>query len=213
MRRGRAGFTLIELTLTTALLAVVLGSALLLTLSSHDLYTESTARAEVQEKAQRALSRLVAELSFADRDTFLPDAVGIAGTDDLRFNTIESVAGGAAVLGVPLRLWREADPADPDDGVDNDGDGVIDEGRLVLLRDEGGPVQVRTILVSHVSELFEGETPGNLIDDNGNGVIDETGFFVRRDGNLLLLGVSLEGALRDGRTVAASMTTTLALRN
>ncbi len=213
MSRSQGGFTLIELLITTALLGAVMGSAILFSVSSSQLHREASMRATAQTKARRILDRIVSEIAYAERDSLLPDATGGSGTNDIRFNRIEGMVGGVAVPGVTMRLWREPSPTDPDDGIDNDGNGLIDEGRLVLVRDDGGPAERSTVLVNTVRELFEGEARGNLVDENGNGVIDESGFFVHSNANLLTIGISIDECGLDGTSVVASVTATIAFRN
>src|SRR4029453_12238688 len=103
--------------MTTTLLGIVLGSALMFTVSSNELFSESSTRSTAQAKARRALERIVSELAFADRDSFLPDAVGSSGTNDIRFNRIDNVVAGVAIPGTTMRLWRQQSPTDANDGL------------------------------------------------------------------------------------------------
>ena len=110
------------------------------------------------------------------------------------------------------RLAFEYDTGEVDDGVDNDGDGLADEGNLVLRRNDGLANEVRIVLCRGVAELFEGEL-ANGIDDNGNGVVDEAGFNVHRVGDVLTIRLTVQDALGQGVILTRSLETSSRLRN
>ena len=92
----------------------------------------------------------------------------------------------AGCTGATERLEMLADPADPKNGRDDDGDGLVDEVRLVWM-DPSGATQV---LCSNLLALSAGET-FNGIDDNGNGLIDEGGVAFHGDSGSGAVGVGL----------------------
>ena len=73
------------------------------------------------------------------------------------------------------------DPDEVDDGQDNNGNGLIDEGRIVWTRNVGAPDERSVVLCHQVREYLEGEVPNGL-DDNGNGLVDEKGLSFERNG-------------------------------
>lgn len=213
-RLGRRGFTLIEVMVSSALLGVVLGASMLITLSGKRAFTQGATRAKAELKARRALERVCAELADAGIDAITPAiaADGSVSTSTLTFDPLQSVQGGAAVWGTSTRLARVASSEDPDDGIDNDNDGLIDEGQLVLTRDVGGPAEFTSVLCSNVPELLDGES-ANGADDNQNGLVDEAGFSVQRIGSMLTVRISVEEPGEGGTTLAATATTSISLRN
>jgi hypothetical protein len=97
-------------------------------------------------------------------------------------------------------------------GVDDNKNGLVDEGQLVLTRNNGQANQQSVVLAHRVAKLLEGETL-NHADDNGNGLIDESGFCVFREGNLLRIRLTLQRSLRPGQIIQATVETGVRLRN
>jgi prepilin-type N-terminal cleavage/methylation domain-containing protein len=174
----RRGFTLIEMAIAIAVFSLVIGSAMTLLLDGQDATRATQQRANAARKAQTALDRAIEELREAS-STVNPDPATPQGTPSLQFQQPLSVAGNAVNWSGMLQLLWESDPADALGGGDNDGDGLVDEGRLVLVRDVGALNERRIVLTGNVPLLDPDELANNA-DDNGNGVIDEGGFNIRR---------------------------------
>lgn len=210
-RRSRAGFSLLELSMAVSLFAVVMGSALTLVLDGRDLARASQQRASATRKAQAALDRALDELREAS-EAITPDPSGASGADNLQFQ-VPLTVNGSVVTWSGVRILRfEADPADPLGGGDQDSDGLIDEGRLVFVRDAGALNERRVVLANNVP-LRDPDELVNNADDDGDGVSDEGGFNVRRVGGVLTLRLVVSepgvGATRQiGRAEAS-----LVLRN
>ena len=110
------------------------------------------------------------------------------------------------------RVELRYDVNELDDGIDNDGDGLIDEGSVVLVKDWGGPEEKTVVLCHDVSEYAAGETFDGT-DENGNGLIDERGLcFDMRDGNLYFL-LTVERLDQDGHLLTRSFRSSVWLRN
>jgi hypothetical protein len=140
----------------------------------------------------------------------LPNPTSAFGTSNLQFRKAIGFTGTGPQWGQPLSLAFEYAPEELDDGLDNDGNGLVDDGVLVLTRDVGGNEQ-RLVLCSGVRELLEGEE-ANGADDNGNGVINEAGFNVRRVDDVLHVRLSLEEVL-ENNTIVRTLETAVRLRN
>jgi prepilin-type N-terminal cleavage/methylation domain-containing protein len=210
-RTSRRGFTLLELLMSVALIAMVLGSSLAMTLRGRDAYVATALQAVADGKARHALQRMAKELENADADNLLADP-GIAGGNAIEFTPVVDVVGGVPILGNPIRIQRNPAPNDPDDGVDNDGNGVVDEGVIVLIRAIGTPDQTTAVLCTGVRELLEGEI-ANGADDNGNGLTDEAGLSLRRAGQLVTIRISIEQPGSGGSTTIGTLETSVTLRN
>jgi hypothetical protein len=107
--------------------------------------------------------------------------------------------------------WRP-DPNDPTDGADNDGDGLVDEGEIVISRNFGSAGQQDTVIATSVPRLLLGELP-NGADDNGNGLQDEAGlsFELLADGSVRVrLTVQ---ARKQGTTFSSTVEATVLPRN
>jgi hypothetical protein len=61
------------------------------------------------------------------------------------------------VWGPVISVGLEDDINDPNDGMDNDGDGCIDEATVVWCRDVGGPNETSEIWVENVRRFMDGE--------------------------------------------------------
>jgi prepilin-type N-terminal cleavage/methylation domain-containing protein len=210
-RPGRSGFTLLELVISVALIAMVLGSSLAMTLRGRDAYVSTALQAVADGKARQALQRMAKELENADADNLLADP-GIVGGSAIEFTPVVDVVGGVPILGNPIRIQRNPSATDPDDGVDNDGNGIVDEGVIVLIRDIGTADQTTAVLCSGVRELLEGEVADGD-DDNGNGLVDESGLSLRRAGQLVTIRISIEQAGSGGTTTIGTLETSVTLRN
>ena len=121
------------------------------------------------------------------------------------------------VVWSPLRrLAFEYAPRVSNDGADNNSNGLVDEGRLVLTLDVGTPEERSVVLTNWVPELLEGELP-NGIDDNQNGLVDERGFCIQRvadaAGDALLVRLSLQRRDANRRPLTKTIQARVRVRN
>ena len=120
---------------------------------------------------------------------------------------------GAPILGAPTRFTLELSPSEIDNGLDDDGNGLIDERLLVRITNPGDPDEQRSVLARGVRALLEGEVDNGL-DDNGNGLADEAGFALDMDGGVLSVRLSLEIVDPEGGdNIIRTLETSLTLRN
>lgn len=210
---GRAGFTLVEMTVAAALLVLLLSSALMAARGGMGAFRATQDASDVETRVRRALDRVVFELLSAARSELLPaydDLDGDFGTDDLSFAKVIGLDGTTPLYGPVHRLAFEYAPGESNDGLDNDGNGLIDDGVLVLTRDVGG-TEHRVVLCRGVREFLEGEVADGG-DNNANGVSDEAGFNVHRVGEVLFVRLSLEAPGETG-TIVRTLETSVRLRN
>ena len=104
---------------------------------------------------------------------------------------------GAVVYGDVTTIQWEPDTRDAQNGIDDDKDGLVDEGR-VTWRSGTGPSSKSAVLVNNVANRLEGEIGGNNLDDNGNGLVDERGLSFVLEGGRLTVRVTVEKKERDG---------------
>lgn len=209
-RTLRAGFTLVEMAVATAFFLVLMTSAVVAARGGMDAFQSSQDLSDLETRARRALDRAVLELVACGATELDPNPTGDFGTSALTFRTAVGLAGTAPVWSDFTSLAFEYSASEVDDGIDNDGNGLVDEGELVLTRDVGGAEQ-RIVLCRSVREFLEGEV-GDGDDDNGNGVTDERGFNVRRVDNVLFVRLSLEQAVPTG-TLVRTLETAVRIRN
>jgi hypothetical protein len=208
---SRAGFTLIEVAISALVFVLLMGALGIVTTVGQSAYRTSSVVADLDGSARRALRRVADELTTIDGANMFPNPTG-DGTDNLTFTQATGVVNGAVVWGPTTSVAFEYEIGEVDDGQDNDGDGLIDEGVLAFTRDVGGASEKRVVLCHNVREWAEGEIDNN-IDDNGNGLVDEKGFNVQRVGDVLTLRLWLEGSGGGETTYVRQNQATVRLRN
>ncbi len=208
---ARAGFSLLEVMVSTTILLMVFGGVLTVSTRSRDAFQRSVANAEVLSLSRGALDRIAGELVAARVDNLVPAVTTALGSSSIEFDVAQDWVAGAAQWGRVRISWVRS-PAELDNGIDDDGNGLIDEGDVVRVSDPGGPDEQSVVLVRGVSELFPGEQ-SNLADDNDNGLVDEAGLCFTVDGRTVGLRLSVERLGPDGRLLARSFETRVVLRN
>jgi type II secretory pathway pseudopilin PulG len=208
----RAGFTVIELMISTVMLSTILFAIGLTVLTGKQNFRQGITQAVLESRAQRALDRIVGELQGAQANSITPVPTAPLGSSSLQFRVCTGYDGTAQTWGPWMRIARVADPLDSPDGVDNDSDGLVDEGQVVLTRDVGGANQAIT-LVDGVCRYLEGEK-GNGLDDNGNGLTDEAGLSFVVDANgTLTIRLSLAAVDPRGKPLIQTAETSVHMRN
>ena len=213
----RRGLSLLETLFAIVLTTVCLGGLLQAMSRGVALVRECTIVGDVDARAGRALHSIVRELLPSDSGTFVPDLepplVGPnPGYSAVAFRTAESYQAGAVVWSAPTRLQWQLAPGELDNGLDDDGDGVVDDGSIVLVRNAGQADERSAAIVGGVREYLEGEVP-NGVDDNGNGLVDERGFCLLLEGDVLTIRLSLQRTGPDGRAVVRTHETSITTRN
>ena len=119
---------------------------------------------------------------------------------------------GAVVWGPPERIELNYGLSDPNDGIDNDGDGLVDEREIVWRENPGLANERSFVLCRNVAELLDGEVlNGN--DDNGNGLIDEAGLCFDFDGKRVMVRITVQGADAHGLLISKTAQQAVSLRN
>jgi len=208
----RAGFSLTEVVLSLFLLTsmmLVAGLAVDRTLS---MFRQRRAEQDVCAQASRLLQRMASELVFAGRDGIDPPVTTPDESESLSYRVCTGAPEGAQTWGIRRRIALEYEPGEDDDGLDNDGDGLVDEGVVVWIEDEGQPGERRVTWTRGVREFLAGEDE-NGADDNGNGLIDERGLSFTLAGDVLTLRITVQGVGPGGTVVTKSLETSVFVRN
>lgn len=208
----RAGFTLIELSIASLVLIVVLGAMVTALTSGTAVYQEGSDVATVDANAQRLLDRIADELRDADLSSVTPAALAPFGSNTLTFARGRGYAAGALVTGPTEILRSVLDSGELDNGVDDNGNGLIDEQRVELVPDIAVPGRA-IVLGRFVREYAAGEL-ANGNDDNGDGLRDERGLCFLSDGAATVtVRLTMERPTRGGRTVLRTLQTAVRIRN
>ena len=205
--RRPGGFTLHELLVNVAVLGVFLAGVFAFVASGMADAERTMARAVVDQRASEALTRIADQLLPAGAASLSPAALPL-GAGFLDFDLPAGVTAAGIAWEPTTRIERQPDPADPADGADNNGDGRVDEGIVVLRRRFGLVDEQATVLASGVARFLEGEQ-ANGLDDNGNALEDEPGLvFERTAEGSVVIRLTLEHVHRSGlyrRTVEATV--------
>jgi prepilin-type N-terminal cleavage/methylation domain-containing protein len=213
MRGGRTGHTLIEMLVALAILAVAGGTLALAGMTSEDTFRAESLRTTLDGAARGVTSRLTRELRNSGAASISALPLSPAWDTSLTFDQPTSIdAGTGAIAWRSMRLELRYEEGELDDGLDNNGNGLADEGKVVMLRDWGEADEMAVVLTHHVREYLEGETFNNL-DDNGNGLVDERGLTFERIGNTITVRLTLERFDSDGHPATRSAETSALLRN
>lgn len=211
-----SGFTLVEMLVGITILALCLVSTGVVSDTAAGVYGVSVTRSEVDTRTRRALDRVSEELAVADSVWLDGDPSSGVGTSFLVFKKVEGQTGGMADLSLPSKLSFDLEAGEADNGLDDDGDGLIDEHVLLLTRNFGEPNEREIVLCSDVRE-FLGDESGNGLDDNGNGWLDEPGFIIEKDPNPLVstlnIYLTVESPIANGELLSKTLQTTIRMRN
>lgn len=208
----RAGFTLIEMSIALSCLGVALASAAMVSNTGSSAHRATASIQRLEQNLHRALERAAWELAATGGDHLEPNPVDGLAYDDLEFQAVIGFTGTNPDLGPTSQLVAELEAGEVQDGIDNDGDGLVDERNLVLVRDVDGPNEQRVVICHGVLEFLEGETFDGT-DENGNGLEDEPGFHLERNGNVITIRLSLGSQDPDGRVFVRTAELDTRMRN
>jgi prepilin-type N-terminal cleavage/methylation domain-containing protein len=210
VRRER-GFTALEVAISVAILASFLGALFGVIGGAQDLENRAVIEADLAIRGRIALERIARELRAASLATVSAAAPPL-GASALTYQCATGWSGGAAVLGPQAKIeWRLA-PGEVDDGVDNNGNGLVDEGQVIVTEGYGTAQAVASVLCDGVARLAAGEV-ANGVDDNGDGLIDEHGLSFQLTGRVLTIQLTLERLDVKGSLVQRSFTTSVLIQN
>lgn len=216
-RRARRGVTLLEVVIATGCLALLLGAIGTVAQRGRSAAEAGVSATALSSKAQRLVDRIAAELMNATAASLpISPAAGRAAAL-VEYRTVEGfdVVAGAIDEGARRRIARVPSPEDPNDGLDNDRDGIVDEGNVVLVLDTAASPVRELVLATGVVESLEGEIAGNNLDDNGNGLVDEGGLSLQwqNGGSSVVIRATLGARAPSGGVQLRTVTTTVHLRN
>ena len=210
--RNQRGFTFVEIAIAVTILALMVYSIGLVATRGEGAYRSARRVADLEARMGRTMTRIVDELAGVGTSVPFPDPTGDFGTETLTFRIAAGVTDGDIDWGPLTRLDFAYVDDELDDGIDNNDNGLIDEGVLRLTRNVGLGNEQIVILCKDVSEFMPGEIL-NGDDDNGNEVTEERGFNVHQVGNILEIRLALSNLDTAGRLLERTISTSVRLRN
>ena len=174
--RGRDhGVTLVELMVSAGILTVVMVPFGFLALSSSRAFSSLAQQSQVSSNATAVVDRLVLELSNGR----LLDPANPAQSTYIRFDKVVDVVDGAPVYGDPIQIDLVATESSNTDDVDNDGDGIVDEGGVRIWIDRD-PVET-TPSIGSEDEVFQ-----------ISALVAKDGLQFTQDGAMILIDLTVE---------------------
>ena len=208
---GRSGLSLIEVVLGVSLTLSMILVVGLTTDRTMGMFRQRRASEDVATQTQRALRKIADTVLFARRDNLVPEPVFPDQASVLTYQVSDGVTNGAVDWGVPITIGFEYETGELDDGLDNNGNGLADEG-MVVWTENPGPNERRVVWAHNVREFQEGED-FNGVDDNGNGLEDEMGLSFTIQGDVLTIRLCLEEVGPLGDLVTKTAQTSVRIRN
>jgi len=208
----RAGFTFVEMMIALVILTIIAGTIAVVSKTGTGTFRSSVANETVNSKLRRAIQRIAKDLSGSSTATLVPAPFAPLGSSSLTFQQAVGYESGAAVWGPNVQFQFEYAPLELDNDIDDDGNGLVDEGILVRIENPGAANESRTLICTGVSEYGLDEIP-NGIDDNGDGFIDERGVAFALDGDALTVRITIEHMGSEQEVLQQSSETTVLLRN
>ncbi len=211
--RKESGLSILEMVIGTAIFLVVMGPVAQITLSAVSSLNEFEANSDVETRGRRAADRLDGLFRGVSSDSLdlVPDYPAWTSDATLeRIGSVDLVAGSAGFNGIRVRWQIEA--SETNDGNDNDGDGLVDEGELVVTYDAGEITAQEIVLARGVPEFLEGEDSSSG-DQNSNGLTDEAGLCITRVDDSIVFRLTLSSVLPGDEIRLHTISRTVRVRN
>lgn len=217
IRSRQAGLTLVETVVSMTLMTVIVGGVVSSTARGMAAVRTSTASAEITARSGRAMTRILQEVEALGATSLSPDLITGAGlpiesSPSIQFRSGDNWQAGNIVWSTDTRVRFQTDSNELENGVDDDGDGLIDEGAVVLTLDVGGAEERNVTIATGVRGYLDGEILNGL-DDNGNGVADERGLVFTRVNNVLSIELTMESTSPDGGVLVRNLRNSIRIRN
>lgn len=154
--RSDGGMTLPELMVAILVLTTVVVPLGNVFLNSSRAFSSLAKRSQMTARAPAIMDRLVADLVTGKFESLTPAAPALSPW--VRFQKIVSVTSGVAAYGNPIQVDLVPMESSITDAVDNDGDGLIDEGGLRIWEDfapqgtSPGSEDTQTIIAANIAK-------------------------------------------------------------
>ncbi len=144
------GVSLIELMIYIAVLAIVGVPIVMVTLSLSRASAEGDMISKIQERNRSVIQRIISEYQESLKGTTVVSADG----KTLQFTSNGGFDGASATAGPVIRFEIRIDPEESANGVDDNGNGLVDEGTLVRVDQTLGQELVLTDSVKASDSSF-----------------------------------------------------------
>lgn len=194
----RSGFTLVELMIALALLALVVGNVFTILSKSTEVAGEHRKDHDVEDQARRLLDRIANEVVGAYASSLEFAGHAPFAESSLKYETYLGITDGATAVSDAKKI-----------------DLAYEDGWMLAYREKPGePGERRVVWSKWVPELFEGEgLDPDGDDDNGNGLIDEPGLSFVQDGRIVRIYLTIKRRAPGGDVTTKTLSAEVAVRN
>ncbi len=199
----RLGAALLQIAVAAGIAVIGLGIAGAALSRAQTTSSDSARRTSLDRRRAQGIDAVIEALQDAGASSIATDLSASAAASALTFRTKIGFSGDAPTYSETTTIEWVIDTRETDNGRDDDGDELVDEGFVRMTIGTGGTAR-SVVLVRDVCRRLEGET-ANTRDDNGNGVADERGLLFLRSGNRIRVWLSVSGRMRDGTTSVRTM--------
>ena len=196
MKKRSAGFTLIELAITTVIVALIGCNISMVMKTGSSAYEAGMMESELNSQTSMTLDRIQLALMSSSLEDLNP-----ALSEGLHSSYIdyqESLGlneAGVLVYAEPERIAL-----------------ATEENQIVWQEDPGGMNERSVVWTKNVPQLYRDELR-NGIDDNGNGLLDEEGLFFEQLGNSIQVQLTVQRTDSNGRQIVKDSGLTVTCRN
>lgn len=197
MSRGarRAGFTLLEVMISMALIGLVLTKLTMVMDEARRAHQEESLSMALEDQAMELIDRISYAIVGSARERLTPANEAPFPMAELRYQVSLGVEDGQPVWSDPEKI------------------GLAEETGQIYWGQNVGEVNERLVVWANtVSEMLEDELM-NGVDDNGNQLADELGLAFVLDDRSVTIRLSLERAGENGKTIQVTRETTVTCRN
>ncbi len=179
-QRGTRGFTLVELCIAFALLAILFVKLTMILNQASNTHRRQSVAMALEDQSQHVLDRIVYAIVGSDPASLLPDPSAPFFKNRLQFQCSLGVEDGEVVWSDPEIIGLDENPS-----------------LLYWAQNEGTEAERIVVWCRTVAELFASELP-NGADDNANGLTDETGLSFVLEGETITVRLTLERQTKEG---------------
>ena len=193
--RLRSGFTLIELMIAIALIAIVTVKLTMVIKQSTQVNRRESTVLALEDQAQRILDKISFAIIGSDSSTLVPNVQFPFFSSELKYQVSMGVENGATVWSDPEVIGQ-----------------AEHKNELYWARNPGKADERYIVWCSSLSELLKDEL-ANGSDDNKNGLTDEAGVNFVIDREAVTIRLTLERTGKHGDPIRFTKETTVTCRN
>lgn len=225
-----AGFTVIEVMIGIAIMALILVNIHLVSKSSTEAVRSGALRSSLNDELELTLDRITFALMAAQDEEIEGPLAAPLSSGFVRFATVlgRDAEGGVVVGSTEQISWLSHEAAamgELDPGIGGDGESgggessgsapghVRQGGRVSWIEDSNTPGGRRVTWSNDVPVMYRGEVGGNGLDDNSNELLDESGLAFSRSGAQVEVFLTVERPNERGENVPIARSLKIAPRN